>query len=162
MACMALSDYMSGIRARIGTDLLLAPAAGVAIFDEAGRLLLARHVHDGLWATPGGGVDPGESPREAAIREVREETGLLVRDCTLFGAYGGTDFEVTYPDGTRTAYVVTMYGTTTFHGNLDLQTDELREVAWVDQLSVKDLPMPPDMRVIVPAAFAWLASTTTV
>ncbi len=141
--------------------MLLTPAAGVAIFDEAGRLLLARHVHDGLWATPGGGVEPGESPLEAAVREVHEETGLLVRDCALFGAYGGTDFEVTYPDGTRTAYVVTMYGTTTFHGSLKLQVDELREVAWVDQRSVKDLPMPPDMRVIVPGAFAWLASTTT-
>lgn len=152
---------MAGVRARLGTCLLLTPAAGVAIFDEAGRLLLARHVHDGLWATPGGGVEPGESPLEAAVREVHEETGLLVRDCALFGAYGGTDFEVTYPDGTRTAYVVTMYGTTTFHGSLKLQVDELREVAWVDQRSVKDLPMPPDMRVIVPGAFAWLASTTT-
>jgi len=159
---MAFSEYMSGVRAKIGTDLLLTPAAGVATFDEGGRLLLARHVHDGLWATPGGGVEPGESPLEAAIREVGEETGLLVQDCILFGAYGGPDFEVTYPDGTRTAYVVTMYGTTTFDGSLELQVDELREVAWVDQLSAEELPMPPDMRVIVPAAFAWLASTTTV
>lgn len=161
MTCMALSDYMAGIRAKLGTDLLLTPAAGVAIFDEAGRLLLGRHVHDDLWATPGGGVEPGESPLEAAVREVHEGTGILVQNCVLFGAYGGTDFEVTYPDGTRTAYVVTMYGTTTFHGDLNLQADELREVAWVDELSAKNLPMPPDMLVIVPAAFAWLASTTT-
>lgn len=149
---------MTGIRAKIGTELLLTPAAGVAIFDRAGRLLLARHVHDGLWATPGGGVEPGESPLDAAVREVREETGLLVRDYTLVGAYGGTDFEVTYPDGTRTAYVVTMYGTTTFDGDLDLEVAELHEVRWVDRTSVGSLPMPPDMRVIVPDAFAWYSS----
>lgn len=155
---MAFSDYTTGIRAKVGTDLLLAPAAGVAIFDGAGRILLARHVHDSLWATPGGGVEPGESPLDAAVREVREETGLLVRDCTLFGAYGGTDFEVTYPDGTRTAYVVNMYGTTTFDGDVDLEVDEIREVAWVDRASVGSLPMPPDMRVIIPEAFAWFSS----
>ena len=49
---------------------------------SAGRLALLRRAGtgraDGLWAPPGGRVEPGESPRDAAIREVHEELGLVL------------------------------------------------------------------------------------
>ena len=37
------------------------------------------------WATPGGGLDPGESERAAAVRELAEETGLVVHEDALVG-----------------------------------------------------------------------------
>jgi ADP-ribose pyrophosphatase YjhB (NUDIX family) len=47
---------------------------------EAGRILLARHQrrNGSYWVLPGGAVEPGETPEEAAVREVREETGLEI------------------------------------------------------------------------------------
>jgi 8-oxo-dGTP diphosphatase len=56
-------------------------AAGVAIVEGDEILLIRRanHPHLGLWAIPGGKVDRGESLAEAATREAREETGLLVK-----------------------------------------------------------------------------------
>lgn len=56
-------------------------AARVILLDEHDRVLLLRGrdstipESESWWFTPGGGLDPGESPREAAVREVREETG---------------------------------------------------------------------------------------
>src|SRR5262245_44594732 len=46
-----------------------------------GSILMVRHRHDGrdYWTLPGGGVEPGESPQEAVIREVREETGMTIK-----------------------------------------------------------------------------------
>ena len=56
--------------------------AGAVVRDGHGRLLMVRRAHEparGAWSLPGGRVEPGESPDQAAEREVREETGLDVR-----------------------------------------------------------------------------------
>ena len=53
-----------------------------AIVESDGRLLLVRHQRPGrydFWVAPGGGVKGDESLEAAAAREVREETGLVVR-----------------------------------------------------------------------------------
>lgn len=55
--------------------------AAAIIRDELGRYLLVQETRPdmrGRWGLPGGHIDPGETPQEAAIRETREESGLKI------------------------------------------------------------------------------------
>jgi ADP-ribose pyrophosphatase YjhB (NUDIX family) len=57
-----------------------------AVFD-GDAILLIKEPEDGSWSLPGGWADVGESPAEAAAREVREESGYGVRPVRLLSAY---------------------------------------------------------------------------
>jgi 8-oxo-dGTP pyrophosphatase MutT (NUDIX family) len=63
------------------------PSSRLLIIDPLDRILLFRFEHkegslagQRFWATPGGGLDPGESYAQAACRELFEETGIMVDD----------------------------------------------------------------------------------
>lgn len=53
-------------------------AAGALFLDGAGRVLLVEPTYKPTWEIPGGGVEPGETPRAACVRELREELGLTL------------------------------------------------------------------------------------
>ena len=57
-----------------------------AVFRE-NRILLVRESTDGAWSLPGGWADVGESPADAVVREVREESGYETRAVKLLAVY---------------------------------------------------------------------------
>jgi 8-oxo-dGTP diphosphatase len=62
--------------------------AAAVVFDDNGRILLVRHTYGRLnWELPGGASEPGETFAETALRELREETGLVGRVERLAGIY---------------------------------------------------------------------------
>jgi 8-oxo-dGTP diphosphatase len=72
-----------------GAGLRRVPCAGAIVRDEAERLLLIRRRNEpgaGLWSLPGGRIEPGETDQQAVVREMAEETGLVVTCGRLVGA----------------------------------------------------------------------------
>jgi mutator protein MutT len=64
------------------------PCVGAVVVNDAGQLLLIRRGHEpgkGLWSIPGGRVEPGETDEQAVVRELLEETGLVVACGQLLG-----------------------------------------------------------------------------
>ena len=65
------------------------PCVGAVVTDGQGRLLMIKRGHEpgaGLWSIPGGRIEPGETDAEALVREMLEETGLVVEVGSLVGS----------------------------------------------------------------------------
>ncbi len=74
--------------------LLIKPvSAGVRLLMvRDGQVLLVKHVYEPLWYLPGGAVERKETLENAVRREAREETGAILYDLQLFGAYTNYEF----------------------------------------------------------------------
>lgn len=151
---MAISDYLRGLRTRIGHELVLMPSVAVMIRDAAGRLLLVRNAADGSWQTVGGGMDPDEEPADAALREAFEETGLLVELTGIIGVYGGPLFRLTYPNGDQVSYVGISFAARVTGGSERPDAEEVDRLGWYGREGALALPMAPHTRLLVEDAFA--------
>ena len=81
-------------------------------------MLLVRHTgHDDGWGVLGGAVDVGKPPAAAAVRKAREEISADVQLVRLVDVLGGPDYEVSYPNGDRTAYVTAVYEAQIINGS---------------------------------------------
>src|SRR5437867_4440126 len=99
---MGMSSHVRRLRAAVGSELLVLPSVTGIVFDDRGRILLVRQAESGVWSAPGGAVDPDETPSDAVVREVWEETGLYTAPMRILGVYGGPPCLVTYANGDRT------------------------------------------------------------
>ena len=132
-------SYIQEIRKRIGHRLLMVPAAAVLVFDSGGRLLLQQRSDDGTWDVLGGAIEPGETPEEAARREVLEESGLRVEKLELFQVFSGPDFFWTYPNGDQVHLVCVTYVARDGEGDLRCDPDEGLALRY---FPLDDLPSP--------------------
>ncbi|HEY1801233.1 MAG TPA: NUDIX hydrolase [Terriglobales bacterium] len=126
------------------------PFVGVgAVIVEAGRVLLIKRGHApamGEWSIPGGTMEVGETVREAVVREVREETGLIVEAADLLGVFDRVLRDSN--DRVQFHYVLIDFLCTLRGGQLKAGGDAA-EARWFTADEVGDLPLPEDTAEIV-------------
>jgi 8-oxo-dGTP pyrophosphatase MutT (NUDIX family) len=149
---MPMSDYVRSLRAMVGTTQLEVPTASVLVFDGAGRILLVRHVEGDVWTTPGGMIEPEETPANAAVRETWEETGLVVDLTRIVGVFGGPLCTSAYSNGDRIAWVSTVFEARVTGGTLRADQVETLDVRFVDVDEMRNLPRGRHVDMFVDAA----------
>jgi len=107
------------------------PCAG-ALVTRDGKLLLVRRAHEpwrGSWDVPGGFCGPREHPADAAVREVKEETGLVVRTTGILGMWIDT-YAPTGPDADKVTLNVYFHATPSGSAEPRLDPTEVAEIGW--------------------------------
>ena len=115
----------------------------------------------GAWVFPGGAVDPEETPADAAVREVYEETGLTVELTDLIGVFGGPDFVVEYENGDRTSYLSTVFAAVARAGTPRPDGVETLATRFVTRAELSALPQGRWMSEVVAAVFAPMMACVT-
>ncbi|MEH6632586.1 MAG: 8-oxo-dGTP diphosphatase MutT [Halopseudomonas aestusnigri] len=113
--------------------------AAAALIDSDGRVLLAQRPEGksmaGLWEFPGGKVEPGETPEQALVRELKEELGIDTRSSCLapiaFASHSYDDFHLLMP----------LFACRIWEGNVTAL--ERQKFAWVRPVRLRDYDMPP-------------------
>lgn len=121
--------YSRSIRKLIGHFPMVTPVATVVTLNKKGQILLERRSDNGKWTIPSGIIEPGESAKDCAARELYEETGLMVdqRDLHLFDEFSGKQH--VYPHGDVIWSVKLIYIVKRFWGD-PKPNFESTELAW--------------------------------
>jgi 8-oxo-dGTP pyrophosphatase MutT (NUDIX family) len=150
-----------------GADILHYTAGAIVLNDDA--VLLVQHRNHGRWLQPGGEIEPHEDPAQAAVREVKEETGIDVE------LMNGLNFAHPSARSVPPPFAIFdrvsrdrrigphrclsfLYVCRPIAGTLTPQLTEVAAVRWVPLAEIAQLsPIPDDLPDLVAAAARWAA-----
>jgi thiamine-phosphate pyrophosphorylase len=130
-------------------------AAVAAVVLRAGAVLLVKRGKEpdlGRWAFPGGSIEPGETAREAAVREVREETGVSVRVLDTVDVWDS--LHPATPDSPGFHYCIAEFLAVPEKATPPRAQSDAQEARWVRLAEVSELAVSEAMKRILSRALA--------
>ncbi|OXM56624.1 NUDIX hydrolase [Amycolatopsis thailandensis] len=137
---MARVDYLNDPNAPKANSI--AVAVSVFIQDDDGRILMIRRTDNDLYSIPGGQLELGETLAQAAVREVREETGIECEVTGVIGLYSNPNHVIAYDDGEVRQEFSICFRAKQLRGNLRTSS-ESKEVLWLDCGQLESVKIHP-------------------
>jgi len=140
---MARRDYLNDPKAPKANSIV--PSVTAIVTNDVGELLLVHKTDNNLWALPGGGMDPGESIAQAAVRETKEETGMDIEVAGIVGLYTNPHHVIAYDDGEVRQQFSVCFTTQLLGGQISTSS-ETSEVEFVPLERLDELDIHQSMR----------------
>lgn len=134
---MPISEYLKNLREKIGNEIIQVPSVAAVIRDQEKKILLVKSADSNVWGIPAGAIDLGETPEEAVVREVFEETGLQIINEKIIGVFGGKKFRYTYANGDEVEYLTVVFECRITGGKLKNQDGEISEIKY---FNIEEMP----------------------
>ena len=101
-----MEDYIKYIRSLIGHKEVMAIGVATLVLNEKEEVLLETRSDNKMFSFPGGALNMGEKVKAGALRELKEETGITLKesDLKLIGIYSGQEGRMVYPNSDITFY----------------------------------------------------------
>lgn len=140
---MARVDYYNDPNAPKANSIAVAVSAFIQ--DDEGRILMIRRTDNDLYSIPGGQLELGETLAQAAVREVREETGIECEVTGVVGLYSNPNHVIAYDDGEVRQEFSICFRAGPVGGALR-NSHESKEVHWCPVAKLDDINLHPSIK----------------
>jgi ADP-ribose pyrophosphatase YjhB (NUDIX family) len=134
---VATPKFILDLREKIGHDLLWLTGISGVVLNDAEQVLLVRRADSGRWALVAGILEPGEQPAVGLVREIQEETSVVVEVERLVGLQSLPPS--TYPNGDQVQFLDLCFRCRPLSGEPRVNDDESLEVAWFSLSALPEL-----------------------
>ncbi|MET3986480.1 NUDIX domain-containing protein [Streptomyces sp. PvR034] len=137
------TDYFDDPNAPKANSIV--PAVTAFVVNDAGDVLMERRSDNGRWGMPGGVQEIGENIAGTVIREVLEETGILVEVVGLVGIFTDPGHVIAFADGEVRQEFSLCFRARPVGGEIRVSSESL-EVRWIPRSEIEDLDASPTTR----------------
>ena len=146
-----MSGYIMELRKLVGHRTLIQCAASIIVINEKGQILLGKRTDNHLWGYSGGSLEIDEKVEECAVRELKEEMGLIADELEFFMVNSGKEVHYIYPNGDEVSNIEIIYLCRKYHGEICRQEEEMEELRFFDPQEIELSMISPPIRPVVKA-----------
>lgn len=121
-------SYISSLRKYVGHNPIIGIGATTLVFNKDKELLLNLRSDTNSWGIPGGSMELYEDIKETAIRELKEEAGIIANNLELVDVLSGKDYYFEYPNGDKMCTVIVLFKVIDYSGEVKVSDRESKEL----------------------------------